>query len=464
MEDSYKSPLSWQRIREAMTPRTPQSPIGVPHTARASIFASVVNLCATAMGAGVLSLGHGFANTGWLLGIFLVFLFAAGSDMSLLFIVRAGRACGRHTLPGVAKHYLGSMGMWIVNLSLIILLFGCIVLVEIVAMDLLPPVVQRIAGTYLDDRGNPVADADQPIYATRLIVGVIAIAAVFPLNLLKSLRALKYTSTLAISFLCYFVLLLLVRFVQKVQNDGEVGCGGAGGGWYGMSQSPCGALCYETSYEETMGNSSCWFPLGRFQNGSLPPKAVQNSNQSCFIQSPVQLINPEPQRIFLSLPLVISAFLCQFNILQIDNELDAAIKHKIENVVHFALLGICSLTYVVGGFLGYALEGRCVANDLLKDFSNDPYMTVARFLIGCTNLFKIPLLLVPFRTVVNEALHGLTKGKFPEKPTWSFLFAETVLIYVIVFVAAFKLGSISKDLDLIGSTVGIVIVFIINTK
>ena len=69
MEDSYKSPLSWQRIREAMTPRTPQSPIGVPHTAKASIFASVVNLCATAMGAGVLSLGHGFANTGWLLGI-----------------------------------------------------------------------------------------------------------------------------------------------------------------------------------------------------------------------------------------------------------------------------------------------------------------------------------------------------------------------------------------------------------
>ena len=438
----YRSPLSWQRIRQALTPKTPRSPIGLRRSKNSSIFASVVNLCATAMGAGVLSLGHGFANTGWLLGITCLFLFAVCSDLSLLFIVRSGRACGRHTLAGVAKHYLGSAGMWTANFSLVILLFFALVLVEIVAMDLLPPVIQSIAGV----SGDVGARADEmPIYASRLVVGVVAVSAVFPLNLLKSLRSLKYTSTAAILFLGYFVSLLTVRFAQKLNGYGAMGCAGEA-----VKDTVCGALCGDT-FEETMGAAACHFP---WNNAPM--------NTTCTVYSPLIAANTgAPERIFLSLPLMISAFLCQFNILQIDHELDAANKPKIDRIIHIAILGICCTTYIIGGFLGYALEGNCVANDVLKDFSGDDFFTAARFCIGLTNLFKIPLLLVPLRTVTNETLCALTAGRWPEKPAQASLFIETVVIYLVCFVTAYELGSISKDLDLLGSTVGIVVVFVI---
>ena len=126
-----------------ISPVATKSPIKKPASKKqGTIVSSVVNLCATAMGAGVLSLPHALANTGGVLGVCLIYGFAIAADMSCVMLVACSRACHHYSLEGVARHYLGEKGYWTVNIALLLLLYGALVLMEIVVMDLLPPVVQ----------------------------------------------------------------------------------------------------------------------------------------------------------------------------------------------------------------------------------------------------------------------------------------------------------------------------------
>jgi len=58
--------------------------------------------------------------------------------------------------------------------------------------------------------------------------------------------------------------------------------------------------------------------------------------------------------------------------------------------------------YVFGGLIGYILVGSSVENNLLKDFAGDPKFTVARFMLSLTNMFKLPLLMIPLRESVID--------------------------------------------------------------
>ena len=379
---------------------------------KGTVFGSVVNLCATAMGAGVLSLPHAFAQMGALLGIMTVYIIAFFSDMSLVFLSRCSQCSDRHSFEGVATHYLGARGAKILNAALVVLLFGGSTLMMIVIMDLLPRVVQgAVGGVCTNPDPDAAANWSPPVdgdcwFGSRLFVGMVAVAAVFPLNLVKDLRALKYTSACAVFCLGYFVSCL----VAKMAKQGHL---------------------------------------------YRPPDSDATD---------VVLVNSK-YTILIALPIVLSAYLCQFNIFKIEAELRSSDKHKINRVIHIAMLGIAATVYAFGGLLGYFLFGANVRNDLLKEFKNDDVvMQVARGAIGLTNMLKIPLLMMPFREAINAAIiiplcRDFCSDSFlRKKPVVA---AETLAIMAVLFLAAYFLESISKDLALLGCTAGTTICFIL---
>lgn len=75
------------------------------------------------------------------------------------------------------------------------LLFGAMILIEIVIMDLVPPVVQSFGGCESLCAHSEVmiesACMSKCWWATRLVVGMIAVAVVFPLCLVKNISALR---------------------------------------------------------------------------------------------------------------------------------------------------------------------------------------------------------------------------------------------------------------------------------
>merc|ERR1740117_2396780 len=109
---------------------------------------------------------------------------------------------------------------------------------------------------------------------------------------------------------------------------------------------------------------------------------------------------------FLAVPVIMSAFCCQFNIFKIDFELQPQYKRHINSIIHVACFMI-TLTYCLGGGIGYLLHGQDIKkeknpDDLLSMFPGDYKFLVGSALVGMTNLLKIPLVVLPFRVVAME--------------------------------------------------------------
>jgi len=378
----------------------------------ATVFASIVSLCASAMGSGVISLGHGFANTGVVVGVLLIVFCTVATDTSLRYIVELSRCSRENSYEGVAKYYLGGGGKTFLIAMMVLLLFGMSVLAQIIVMDLLPPVFHDFGFQW-----------------DRWIIGLLCVSLVFPLTQAQTLNALRFTSALALCGVFYLVTVLAIRVIGK----GHLGCHGQ------YAEGSCFALCGDT-YETAMG-SSCYFAI------------TGNITETCIVISPVQMFEGEAFRAFLSMPLIISSFTCQFNIVQIDQELRDDLKPKIGFIIRFSMYGIVMLVYIIGGLLGYGLNGRCVSNDLLKDMKSDILFRIGRVWISCTNLFKIPLYFIPMRNSLNEMINW-NPSKLP-------VFIESLIIYAIVYMCAVALGSVSKDLGLVGCTAATCVIFIV---
>lgn len=364
-------------------------------------FSSVVNLCATAMGAGVLSLPQAMARCGVFLGTTLVLSFALLADISLLLLIDCSRLSGRRSLQGVGTHFFGNKGKYTVKVSLILFLFGGIILMMLVISDL-------ITSALVDLTSQPIGAV---WYTNKDVLTAISVAVIFPTTLCKDISALKYTSGLALAFLAYVIVILAVRFFGD-GNDGHIA--------------------------ET-----------------------------------VVVVADDPLLIAVALPLFITAFACQFNIFKIEFELKPT--SSITNVVHIAVLLVIAPIYLCGGLFGYLRFGSDVNADLLKDarFQGDELITVARLAIGLTNMFKIPLLVLPLRSTVNELFQSNKEASQAQsldggddadskgrgsmwKPA-----GQSALLLGTCYGACVGLGSIAKELDLLGSTAGALICLIL---
>lgn len=167
-------------------------------------MSSIINLCATAMGAGILSLPQAVSHCGWTVGIGLLLLFAVFADFSLRFLVHCSRLSGRGSFIGLAEHYLGDWGARSAKLALLLLLFGAVVLGMIVVGDLIPTALQDLSHS----------SNSTEIFIGRPFVTGAAVVAVFPLTLCKDISALKYTSAVALLFIFYVIAVLIARAAQ----------------------------------------------------------------------------------------------------------------------------------------------------------------------------------------------------------------------------------------------------------
>lgn len=163
---------------------------------------------------------------------------------------------------------------------------------------------------------------------------------------------------------------------------------------------------------------------------------------------------------FLSVPVVMSAFCCQFNIFKIEFELQTKYKKHMNTIIHGACALVTSM-YCLGGGIGFLLLGEDIKNhenpdDLLSMFPGDTAMLVGSGLIGLTNLLKIPLIVLPFRSTAFDIL-----GRKESKASFITILAMTIVTMAICAGLAVGLKSISKVLGLIGSTAGVMVVLIL---
>lgn len=170
---------------------------------KASSFSCYVCLANTIMGAGMLGLPYAFAQSGWLLGSFLMCLCAASSAFSLhelsVCAVKSKLPSSFYSVAMVAA----PQWVWLIDFAVAIKCFGVATSYIIIVGDLMPEAMSQLG-------------ADSAFHNREIWIG-ICLLIVIPIAFLNSLEKLKFTSTMSVIFVSY-VAIVIVLFAMNIDS------------------------------------------------------------------------------------------------------------------------------------------------------------------------------------------------------------------------------------------------------
>lgn len=173
---------------------------------------------------------------------------------------------------------------------------------------------------------------------------------------------------------------------------------------------------------------------------------TKDSKIDLFVDSPIAT---------LALPIQGLAYASQFNVVGLYVELEEHKKH-INTVIHCSMVFTC-IIYACFGLLGYLYFGQATGkySMILDGFHNDKLMLIAGAMISLTNILKMPLIILPFRSTVNLILFNKQDFGLAVSAI------ETVFLLGAIYVLARLVGDLALGLELSGPTVGVFVCFIL---
>lgn len=161
---------------------------------QASLAACTAAMANTILGAGMLGLPHAFAESGYILGVFLLCLFGGFAAFALHLLACCAKTLNSPpaTFYSVAQAAVPSATM-LIDLAVAVKCFGVGTSFLIVVGDLIPEAVRGLFGIH-----------DNTFFGDRKFwILVIVFCIVLPLSCLRSLNALRFTATFSIGFVCF---------------------------------------------------------------------------------------------------------------------------------------------------------------------------------------------------------------------------------------------------------------------
>ena len=165
-----------------------------------ALASSTLNLTMTAVGSVVLSLPRAYAECGWAGGTLALAVVALVVDASLVMLVGAARSARADSYEAVGTALLGPRGGALVRVSLVVLLFGSLVSLQIIIADLVAPVANALGL-------GP--------WASRERITAVSLAIVYPLTLADNITALASASAGAFVILLVVAGVVVARFAES---------------------------------------------------------------------------------------------------------------------------------------------------------------------------------------------------------------------------------------------------------
>ncbi|KAF0696297.1 Aste57867_12930 [Aphanomyces stellatus] len=386
-----------------------------PHsqTRMTTVKSAVMNLVTTLIGGGVLLLPFTIAKSGIVVGCFLMLCCAMASSFTLYILVSCSRRSGAQSYEEIAKNAFGKKMQLFTMVLLILLIFLAFVGYLILVRD----IAGSLASQFIFGRTLSVSDEN--------LVAIGLVGIVSPLLFLRSMHSLRYTSVIGLSTVGIFAFGIFYRSTEKVM-------------------------------------------------------------QPTFEVSRLRFFPEDVDGPMYALPIIISSFLCHFNVLPVYGELHKPTRHRLKKIVIVTVFST-SVFYMILGTLGYIyafdqLQG--VQGDILNNFDQgDVVMNIGRAGILLTICMSLPLLILPTRQTIYRlyllchematAGDATTQESQPlispdvaidrtEKPAPLFAHISiTIVILVLGFLLAFSLPGVAVVWNIMGSTVGIMISYVL---
>ncbi|KAM0039907.1 putative amino acid transporter, transmembrane domain-containing protein [Helianthus debilis subsp. tardiflorus] len=366
----------------------------------ASFTGAVFNLSTTIVGAGIMALPATMKILGLIPGIALIIFMAYLTDVSIDLLIRFSRAGRSVSYGGAMDDAFGRVGRILLQVCVLVNNIGVLVVYMIIIGDVL-------SGTTSD--GVHHAGVLQGWFGEhwwngRFFVLLVTTLGIFaPLASLKRIDSLSYTSALSVALAVVFLVITAGITIYKLI-------------------------------------------AGSIMMPKLFPDIVDWT--SAF-------------NLFTVVPVLVTAYICHYNVHSIDNELED--NTKIKSVVRTSLI-LCSSVYVMTSLFGFLLFGDETLDDVLANFDTHlgiPYSLLlndaVRVSYAAHLMLVFPIVFFPLRLNLDGLL-------FPHKgPLVSdnLRFASiTVSLIGLIFLGANFIPSIWDAFQFTGATAAVCIGFI----
>ncbi|KAK9742287.1 hypothetical protein RND81_03G161800 [Saponaria officinalis] len=388
------------------------SDIGVPllpsttrrnNTTEASVSGAVFNISTTMIGAGIMSIPATMKVLGVVPAFILIGIVAVLAEMSMEFLLRytyTGEVTysgGLVTYAGLMEESFGKVGSFLVQVSVMVTNWGCLVVYLIILGDVLSGSEhgESVHLGVLHEWFGSHWWTTRPYALLFLVFSVL-----LPLLLVRRVDSLKFSSAASV--------LLAVVFV---------------------------------------GLSSVMAILAVIQGKAEKPKLFPD------LSAHVSFFN-----LFTAVPVIVTAFTFHFNVHPISSELGKP--SKMIKATRIALV-LCATIYFTVGLLGYILFGDDLSSDILVNFdrsSDNPLLNdVVRLSYAFHLLLVFPLLNFSLRTNIDELL--FPHKPVLANDNLRFL-SITCIILGLTYVAAILIPDIWVFFEFVGSTTVVLLAFV----
>ncbi|KAE8789654.1 sodium-coupled neutral amino acid transporter 2-like [Hordeum vulgare] len=394
--------MSRNEIRDETTPLLPVKveEEGFHEFNGASFSGAVFNLSTTIVGAGIMALPASIKMLGLIPGLLMIVFVALLTEASIDMLIRCSHQ-GKITSYGwLMGEAYGQWGRIALQASVVINNIG----VMIVYMIIIGDVLSGTSSGGVHHRGILEGWFGAHLWNSRAIVLLVTTLFVFaPLVSFKRLDSLSYTSALSVALAVIFVVITAGIAIIKVFN---------------------GTVAMPKLFPEIDSLSSVW-------------------------------------KLFTAVPVLVTAYICHYNVHSIDNELED--KTQTKPIVRTSL-ALCSSVYIATSFFAYLLFGEGTLDDVLANFDSNlgiPFSSVFNDIVRVSYaahvMLVFPIVFFALRLNLDGLLFPTSRHISHDNKRFTII---TISLLVVIYTAAIFIPSIWDAFQFTGATAAVLIGFI----
>lgn len=392
-----------KEMRDETTPLLPvkaEEEEGIHEFNGASFSGAVFNLSTTIVGAGIMALPASIKMLGIIPGILMIILVALLTEASIDMLVRCSHQ-GKITSYGwLMGDTFGQWGRIALQASVVINNIG----VMIVYMIIIGDVLSGTSTTGVHHRGIFEGWFGPHLWNSRPVVLLATTLFVFaPLVSFKRLDSLRYTSALSVALAVVFVVITAgIAIVRLIEGTAEI----------------------PKLFPEIHEINSIW-------------------------------------ELFTAVPVLVTAYICHYNVHSIDNELED--RSQTKTIVQTSL-ALCSSVYIATSFFAYLLFGEGTLSDVLANFDSNlhiPFSSVFNDIVRVSYAVHVmlvfPIVFFALRLNLDGLLFPTSRHISRDNRRFTII---TICLLAVIYLAANFIPSIWDAFQFTGATAAVLIGFI----
>ncbi|KAL9354823.1 hypothetical protein Peur_052793 [Populus x canadensis] len=377
-----------------------QEDVGFDEFNGASFTGAVFNLSTTIVGAGIMALPATMKVLGLVLGVSLIIFMAFLAEASIEMLLRFSRAGKCASYGGLMGDAFGKTGRIMLQVAVLINNVGVLIVYMIIIGD----VLSGTSSSGSHHAGVLEGWFGEHWWNARTFVLLVTTLFVFsPLACFKRIDSLSYTSALSVALAVVFLIITVGITIVKLIN---------------------GSIAMPRLMPDVTDMTSFW-------------------------------------KLFTTVPVLVTAYICHYNVHSIDNELEDST--QIKPVVRTAL-ALCSSVYMMTSIFGFLLFGDATLDDVLANFDTNlgiPYSSLlndaVRVSYAAHLMLVFPIVFFPLRLNLDGLLFPSAQPFHQANTRFALV---TIGLIALIFLGANFIPSIWDAFQFTGATAAVCLGFI----